>query len=146
MTGPGRPSGRLFGPAPTPPPPPTRRPIRWRVWLLALAAAGIALLIVAPWVPRTVPDEILGVWLTSDSTYADRALELQPHALLFRGGGTAAQTVRRVRRVVQGALIRYEIEYEADGGPVTLKLTYAPGSGVIKLASRPTVFWHRVRR
>lgn len=120
--------------------------MRWRVWLLALAASGIALVVVAPWVPRVVPDEILGVWLTSDSAYQDRALEIQPHALVFRGAGTPAQPVRSVRRVVRGALVRYDIEYLADGGPVTLSLTYVPVPGVIKLDSRPRVLWHRFRR
>lgn len=148
MTGSRRPSGRASVPVPAPVTAAAarRRRIRWRVWLLALAAAGIALVIVAPWVPRVVPDEILGVWLTSDSAYEGRALEIQPHAVLFRGAGTAAQPVRRVRRVVQGARVRYEIEYQAEGGPVTLLFTYAPGPGVIKLDSRPTVLWHRFRR
>ena len=119
---------------------------RWRVWLLALVAAGIALVVVAPWVPRTVPEEILGVWLTTDSAYEGRALEFQPHALSFRGGDGGMQAVRRVRRDVEGARIRYLIEYEAGGGPATLSFTYAPGPGVIKLDSRPTVLWRRFNR
>ena len=85
----------------TAPRPPARRRLPWRVWLLVLIAAGIALVVVAPWVPRTVPSEILGVWLTDDSAYAGRALEFQPGALSFRGGDGGVQSIRRVRRDVQ---------------------------------------------
>ena len=130
----------------TAPRPPARRRLPWRVWLLILIAAGIALFVVAPWVPRTVPNEILGAWLTTDSAYQGRALEFQPHALSFRGGDGGVQPVLSVRRNVQGARIRYLIEYETGGGPATLSFTYAPGPGVIKLDSRPTVLWRRFKR
>ena len=141
MTNPPRPSTRTSVPAKRP-----SRRTRWESVVLGLFVAIALLKWFEPWVPRVVPEELLGVWFTSDSAYEGRALEIQPSALNFRGGGAGVQPVRRVRRDVQGARIRYQIEYEADGEPATVSFTYAPGPGVIKLDSRPTVLWHRVRR
>ena len=141
MTSPPRPSTRTSVPVRRP-----SRRTRWASAVLGIIVAIALLVWFEPWVPRTVPDEVLGVWHTADSAYQDRALEIQQRALNFRGGDAGLQPVRRVRRVVQGARIRYEIEYQSEGGIATLSFTYAPGPGVIKLDSRPTVLWHRFRR
>lgn len=141
MNGPPRPSTRISVPVRRP-----SRRTRWESVVLGLVLAVVLLKWFEPWVPRVVPEEILGVWFTSDSTYDGRALEIQSRALLFRGTGTGAQAVRRVRREARGARIRYAIDFEADGGPATLLFTYAPGPGVIKLDSRPALLWHRFGR
>lgn len=141
MTNPPRPTTRTSVPARRP-----SRRTRWEGVVLGLIVAIVLLTRFEPWVPRVVPEEVLGVWVTSDSAYDGRALEIQSNAVLFRGTGARPQTVRRVRRDAQGARIRYAIEYEADGETATLEFTYAPGPGVIKLDSRPTLLWHRFRR
>ena len=99
-----------------------------------------------PWVPRAIPAEIVGVWFTDDPAYKDRALEIQAQALVFRGGETGPQAVRRVHRDARGALIRYQIDYDSDGGPATLSFTYAPDPDVITLESRPRMLWRRFAR
>ena len=132
-------------PAPVPPSRGQRR-TRWEAVLLGVLVSFWLLAWFQPWVPREIPEEVVGVWFTDDATFQGRALELQARALVFRGAQTGPQAVHRVHREPIGALIRYKIDYEAAGGLATLSFTYAPGPDVLKLENRPGIVWRRTGR
>lgn len=131
---------------PRPATPRSGRRTRWEAVLLGVLLAFWLVVWFQPWVPRVIPEEVVGVWFTEDAAYRGRALELQARGLMFRGTQTGLQAVRRVHREAIGALIRYRVDYESEGGLATLSFTYAPGPDVLKLESRPGVLWRRTGR
>jgi hypothetical protein len=113
------------------------------VALVALAMTGCA----APTVD--VPGELVGRWVTGDSRFAGRVLEIGANSVRFETGVEAPSTHPIL------AVEATEAADEADGREVTLRyggeagleyrlsLRYRPGSRELRLTNRPEVVWTR---
>ena len=98
----------------------------------------------------TVPNELVGVWKTSEPRYADRFLELTTTSIVFGAGEGAADIrpisgVQKVRE--QGGLLYTVLYANAEGREATFSFYYDPAPpGTIRLKNQRSFEWTRQGR
>lgn len=122
--------------------PVTRRPASLSA-LLLVAASALALV---RWWPEPVelPEALRGHWITTNPSFAGRALIIEPRSLGFRvGPGEPEQhfTVATRRITARGDAQDVRIEYDTPEGRFTLILSRSPDG--VRLANRSEVLWVR---
>ncbi len=128
----------------------------WRRWgtrrmgVLAgvLLALWLSLFAYAALSHRTVeiPDELLGLWTTSASKYADRYFEIGPTWLRFDTGATNVPVYRiaNVGSSEEGNATLYRVEYLIGEGAYTLSFLYEQTpEAVIRFENQPLVAWRK---
>ena len=94
---------------------------------------------------RTVPDELVGVWKTSEPKYADRFLELTRTSIAFGAGEGKADVrpVAGVEIVRQDGKILYTLSYaDPEGHESTFSFYYDPArAGVSRLKNQQSFEW-----
>ena len=109
--------------------------------LLALAGCG-------PESSRTVPDDLIGVWKTSDPKYADRPFQLTRDTITFWTGGGESYTraVVRVTKVREDGNVLYTVFYvdPADAGRFEFRFAFYY-DGSIRWKNRQDMAWAKER-
>ena len=88
------------------------------LWVLT---AVTALVVLISWSaqskPRGIPDELVGVWKSSDPSYADRSFEIGLVSISFGTGEGTVSTgfIRNIDVVLQGDRLLYNVSYDEDG-------------------------------
>lgn len=99
---------------------------------------------------KTVPEDLLGVWTTSEPKYADRFFELAKDAIIFGTGGDDFDVypVESVERTRDEEGLVYNIRYlNREGQPYTFSIYYdASHHGVIRLKHQKHFHWTREER
>jgi hypothetical protein len=95
-----------------------------------------------------LPSEVSGTWSTEDGRYAGRNFWINQNAVAFQNGEKTDQfsvhPVKRIRKQQVADTLRLTIDYEEDGKPVTLSLSYQDiPRPEIRLANQPKVYWYR---
>ena len=120
---------------------------------LLMAVAGIAVLALEIVVNRessgdvldAPPEELLGMWVTENPGYSDRAFVIgYDHIELHLGeeGGIRSHPILLIRGVQGPDSWEYEIDYEGSGGETTLAVHLYP-DGVLRLRNPADVVWRR---
>jgi hypothetical protein len=115
---------------------------------LVLVFAALRTLIWSHSAKTAMPDELLGVWKTTEPAYKNRVLEITPTALVFRVGGEAfgLHPVRHVVKEERGGsavYTIYTIEYEDGTEVATLSFQYVPTPRPAIWLQNRTVAWRR---
>lgn len=109
------------------------------VLLLSLAVASCQ--------GKTVPDSIIGRWVTDDDRYAECALEIEAMSIVFftSEGGMDSCRIRRVVPVKKGSSLEVTIEYGAEDNIVNITtFVWSPdGGGSLRAKNQPDVIWKR---
>jgi hypothetical protein len=108
----------------------------------------LTILIVAAWVSapssRTVPDALVGEWVSSDPRYDERVFEIDPVSVNFGTPG-AKVTVGFVTSVTsesEDGKTLYTIDYVANNLPGQISFYYDTEKGEsIYFKNRKSVFW-----
>jgi hypothetical protein len=91
------------------------------------------------------PNELVGVWTTSDPKYADRFLKIDRDAITF-GTGEGNFETYAITKMKKGAEVQdmlYTIYYEDEAGDTyTLAMYYSPErGGVLRLKNQREIIW-----
>ena len=139
---------------------PERRPhvrrggARFKVVLLIAVAAIVALALETVdsedsgdgyTVLAAPPEELVGMWVTGDRGYSDRALVIgQDHIELHLGeeGGIQSDPILSIRALQGPDSWAYEIDYESAQGVRTLAINLYP-DGVLRLRNPAAIAWRR---
>lgn len=133
------------GPGASPP------PRSWRT--LGILTSVLVLLVLVNlygllWSSRSdaLPDEVLGMWTTTASNYADRAFEIRTDTLVLHTGGSDS-TMRLIQKVELDDLdgrILLTIQYAEDSGSTNFSFYYdRADGGVITFKNQPSMKWRR---
>jgi hypothetical protein len=103
-----------------------------------------------PATEKTIPDDLLGVWKTSEPKYADRFFELKKDAIIFatRENNTDTYSVASIEQTHDEGGVLYNIHYlNLEGQQYTFSIYYAPTNhGVIRFKNQKHFTWTRERR
>lgn len=97
---------------------------------------------------HTIPDDLVGVWKTSDPKYTDRFLELTKYEIIFGTGDGYADinSVVKVHKLQKGRTTQYTISYVSrDGLRYRVSLFYDPVSGDLRLQNQTRISWTKQR-
>jgi hypothetical protein len=108
----------------------------------------LTILIVAAWISapasRTVPDRLVGEWVSSDPRYDDRVFEIDPVSVNFGTPGAKVTVgfIKSVDAESDGSRTLYTIEYVANNLPGQITFYYDTDKGEsLYFKNRKTVFW-----
>ena len=95
---------------------------------------------------KDVPNNLLGVWVTSDAAHRDRFLEISPVTVTFGTGGGTESTgfIQEFKEVADGAELLYNITYKGDDGKAKLTFSYNRSTKQLRLKNQQTVIWHKL--
>ena len=125
---------------------------RRRNWLIAAGAGAmmlvstVGLMAVAVESKGTVPEQLQGVWRTSNTRYADAALGLHAREIAFYTGHGIPDKYKidDVRLAQVDDKVRYTVDYVAEGQAFTIQfLATRSVNPTIQLVSRPEITWSR---
>ncbi len=91
------------------------------------------------------PEELVGMWVTEDPGYSDRALVIgYDHIELHLGeeGGIQSDPILSIRAVQGPDRWTYEIDYESSVGDKTVVIHLHP-DGVLRLRNPADMVWRR---
>ena len=98
---------------------------------------------------KTTPEELIGVWKTSATTYADRFMEFRPEQIVLGTGGQTSVTyeLRGLVRKVEADHTDYTVYYEnEDGQEYWWEMSFYPREGgIIRFKNQPLT-WKRATR
>ena len=107
--------------------------------LLALAGCG-------PQELRSVPDELVGKWVTSSKKYADRFFELRKQSVVFATGNgqSTEHPVLSVAAKKADGMVSYVIHYSGEEGkPFEFSFSYNPVCHVILFTNQKEIEWKK---
>lgn len=113
------------------------------VLFLSVVVVGLVGSFMAPR-SATIPDELVGVWNTEASRYADRAFQISKAMLVFHtgDGGFTAHPITRVRTQEEDSgRTLYTVEYEADDAVYEFSFFYLPTTGAIRFRNQQQLVW-----
>jgi hypothetical protein len=102
--------------------------------------------------PSLLPPPLIGIWLTDNSLYKERYIEIYDNQIIFGTGEDKSQTffVDKVKKYIIGATTEWVFYCEdMEGNPFEVVIFYKgetdanPNSGSIKLKNQATIIWHR---
>ncbi|NIO11734.1 MAG: hypothetical protein GTO40_28415 [Deltaproteobacteria bacterium] len=94
-----------------------------------------------------VPDELIGLWSTSASRYADRHFEFTKNMLIFKVGDeeTGVHKIKELERSGDGNATWYTVTYLSLGEKYKFSFSYYPANdGIITIVNQANVQWARV--
>ncbi len=110
--------------------------------LLALASCG-------PESTKTVPDDLIGVWKTSDPKYADTFIELTRTTIVFglADGKADVRSVVSVEKVRGDGNLLYTVLYvDSERQQYKLSFYYEPAGGVMRWKNQRTIAWMKAKQ
>lgn len=118
-------------------------------WILLMVAVTIAVIAVMLMYgeppPRYVPPELVGVWRTTDSVFADRFIEFSTATISFgTGEATISQTgfMNGVETSTENGKTLYIFHFKQDGADAQLSFYYdGPDGEGLRLKNRNGVLW-----
>lgn len=138
---------------------PVQRASRWKRatprqrFLVKLAGISLVAMLVA-WAAsftgsKVLPAEIQGLYATDDTMYATRRFELRAHRVAFTTSDTIRAVtglpIQQVRQSVDAHGIRYDVEYQDEGGSHQISFIVLEGAEPqIKFVNQPRLVWRRV--
>ncbi len=128
----------------------------WRRWGTR-TTGGLAGTLLALWLSlfvyaalshrsETIPDDLLGMWTTSASTYADRYFEIGPTWLRFDTGANnvPVYNIANVDTSDEGNATLYRVEYLIREDAHTFSFLYEETpEAVIRFENQPLVAWRK---
>jgi hypothetical protein len=97
--------------------------------------------------PTLFPDELVGVWMTSDPRYADRFLDLSKVTIIFGTGKDNIDIyfISNVEKTVQDKAILYTVHFHnQEGLEDKVSFYYDPqNSGTIRFKNQKQITWTR---
>ncbi len=144
-------SGSARGVPPVPPPRHRPSPLIMLAIATLVVATAVALIGHRPPV-RTLPHEVQGTWVTSDSRYASRALVLGAHTIAYKTALAAnsmqSHLILSVQRSTGPEGERFDVEYTSGattGEATELSFIFNPGPpAAVTLAHQREIVWRRV--
>jgi hypothetical protein len=97
---------------------------------------------------RNVPDELVGVWKSSDPQYADRSFEIGLVSISFGTGEGRSHTgfIEKVDGASDGGGTVYTISYKEDGVKNQFSFYYSEQKGkTIVFRNQPSIAWTKVK-
>lgn len=120
--------------------------LKWIIIGIVVLVASIALMHDRP---TLVPDELIGVWTTSNPKYADRSLELSIGTVVF---GTSKESVdvyfvSNVKKTVLDSNTLYTVYFHRlDGTDDEVSFYYSPeNGGVIQFKNQKHIKWIKAK-
>jgi hypothetical protein len=98
----------------------------------------------------TVPENLIGVWGTSDPTYADRTFEITGNEVIFQTGERTFDTYRinkiEVEKVAGKQNLLYIFHYKSkEGLKYKFSFYYDPkGKGEIRYKNQSHILWTKI--
>ena len=94
---------------------------------------------------RTLPGELVGVWSTTDTRYADRAFEIKKDSLIFQTGGTSStmHSIRRVDVEQSDSTTLYLVDYLNNEDVYTFSFYFDADSDTIRFQNQLEMVWTR---
>jgi hypothetical protein len=119
--------------------------LRWII--IGSAILVVAFVLFLPERPKPLPDELVGVWTTSDPRYADRHLDLTKATIIFGTGKESIDTnfISNVEKRLQDKAILYTIYFHRVGGPEDrVSFYYDPANGgIIRFKNQEHIDWKK---
>ena len=118
-------------------------------FVLGLVIATFALTTILPRVLsndlRFMPAELLGLWSTTDSRYADRAFEIKKDSLILHtgGGSLTLHSIRRVKLVRDDSTSLYLVDYLSDEDVYTFSFYHDRVTDTIRFQNQKEIVWRR---
>jgi hypothetical protein len=116
--------------------------LKWIIIGIVVLVASIAFMYDRP---TLVPDELIGVWATSNPKYADRSLELSRVTVVF---GTSKESVHvyfvsNVKKTVLDSNTLYTVYFHRlEGTEDEVSFYYSPeNGGVIQFKNQKHIKW-----
>lgn len=93
----------------------------------------------------TIPTELVGVWTTTEASYADRALEFTRYSVILHTDEDhfSVHYVRDVQRNARERYVQYRVEYQDADGPTILDFRYVAGKQPVIEMAHMTAVWKR---
>ena len=96
---------------------------------------------------RTVPDDLIGVWKTSEEKYEDRFFEIDRTTITFGTGGENSDTHPITNIEVEKGSLCTIYYKNAEGQEFKLSFTYQPaGQGEIKFKNQDQIVWTKEKK
>jgi hypothetical protein len=119
---------------------------KWIILMIAGTLAVITLMYVygePP--PRYIPQDLVGVWRTTDSVYGDRFIEFSPATISCgTGAATISQTgfMKLVETTSEDGKTLYMLHYQVDGADAMLSFFYdGPDGEGLRLRNKKGILW-----
>jgi len=95
---------------------------------------------------KTIPEELIGVWETSEPRYKDCSFELKDETIIFNNGPdyTNINFITDIEKLPEKDRVLYHIHYEdREGLEYMLSLFYfkASNGGVIRFKNQKEITW-----
>jgi hypothetical protein len=117
--------------------------------IVAALAILVSLIGCGPERTKTAPDELIGIWRTTDPKYADRFLGLTRDTISFGTGGEGFYTrsIVAVEKIREDGNTLYTIFYVDAEGEYKFSFYYEPASGgVIRYKNQRAIAWTKQKR
>ncbi len=101
---------------------------------------------------KALPDNLIGVWETSDPKYADRIFEITRNEVIFQTGETTSDTYSiksiEMEKVPGGQSLLYTITYKnIEGLKYKFSFFYDPaGNGAIRFKNQDQIVWTKEKK
>ena len=101
---------------------------------------------------KALPDNLIGVWETSDPKYADRIFEITRNEVIFQTGETTFDTYSiksiEMEKVPGGQSLLYTITYKnIEGLEYKFSFFYDPaGNGAIRFKNQDQFVWTKEKK
>lgn len=92
---------------------------------------------------KDVPEDLQGVWRTSDPAHADRFLEFSPVTVSFgTGDGTVSSgLIKKIEEDKKERETVYTITYQGETGDSKVSFIYEPGKRALRLKNQERIVW-----
>jgi hypothetical protein len=121
--------------------------LKWIV-IVVLFLIGASIFVSCTEKKTDIPENLIGKWITSETRYHDRFLEITKKTLVY-GLGEGKEDIYPIASVtkdLKGDTIFFTINFESkDGHKFTRSFSYAPcNGGEIRLKHEQNVAWHKL--
>jgi hypothetical protein len=122
-----------------------RRRHRPYAWLLGSLFILILAVVVFSPRRRVAPQELIGVWTTSDPNYRDRFLAIYSGSVSFGTGEGTVTTgfIQNIEEVSGEGEVVYSLTYVSDDGQQKLSLSLERATGFLRLQNQPKIVWKK---
>lgn len=97
-----------------------------------------------------VPDDLTGLWRTSEPKYADRFFSVTEDSIIFGigAGRVNVYSITRVKKAPENQMILYTIVYaDGQGQAYKLSLLYDPATpGAVRFKNQQQIVWRKKAR
>ena len=122
---------------------------RRRAAILAAVLALVAIAVAVGLRPKNeiIPDELVGLWTTSQAGYTGRAFRITKESLTFYTSprDSTFHTLTRVSSRRARMARQFDLRYRGPDGRHELSLYYLPADNVIQFRDQPGMVWVKAR-